>query len=123
MTVKTNEMSNRVQEILSGTNASISGVTEYLYAGAAAELNPPYVCVRATVPIRMAVSGINANMFFYIFKGLVKSAYEMSEGGAYGKLLIPTYTFTALATNQDEGGNPLPAGVGTAFARRMVVVQ
>ena len=123
MTVKATQMSDRVQEVLSGVNASISAVTEYMYAGTDSELNPPYVVIRATIPIRMAASGINANGFFYVFKALVKSAYEMSEGGAYGKLLVPTYTFTALAATQDEMGNALPVGVGFAFGRRQTVAQ
>lgn len=115
ITVKGNKLSMRVFEMLSGNTVSSSAGKESIYFGTEAELLPPRVMVRGTIPVRYD-DGTTGSQYVYWFNCDVKTVWDSLPGGERAKLAEVNLMFNSYASSQDERGNTLPGGI-RAFGR------
>lgn len=119
--VKGNKLSTLVLEKLSGNTVSaVTGGKEALFIGTDLELVPPKLIVRATVPVRNSSTGAAGVMEAFWFDVDCKTIWDNMPGSERAKLVEVMLEMNTYASTQDEKGDPLPAGITTAFGKLVI---
>ena len=114
--VKLTKFSGLVAEMLSGNTAATVSGNERLHIMTNHDMSPQQVMLRLTIPARDDDTGLPRDLTLIFFKVTARPIWD-GFGGAREKATELNWTFDALASTQDERGNPLPAGIEFAFGR------